>query len=130
MNTLYLVRGLPGSGKSTFAEKLAIFGIHLEADMYFMKNGKYEFDASKLHRAHEWCRNNVESIMLESGENIIVSNTSTTEKEMKPYLDLAGKYDYRVVSLIVENRHFGKSTHGVPDETMDKMEKRFSVKLR
>jgi hypothetical protein len=45
-------------------------------------------------------------------------------------LDLAKAYDYNVVSLIVENRHGNKSVHGVAEETMDKMEKRFEIKLR
>jgi hypothetical protein len=38
-------------------------------------------------------------------KRVVVSNTFTTEKEMKPYYELAEKYGYRVYSLIVENRH-------------------------
>lgn len=49
---------------------------------------------------------------------------------MKPYLDMAEIYGYRVVSLVVENRHGNSSVHGVPEETMKKMEDRFSIKLR
>jgi hypothetical protein len=44
-------------------------------------------------------------------------------------LKLAQKYDYKVVSLIVENRHGNKSVHDVPDETIEKMKKRFEVSL-
>jgi hypothetical protein len=60
----------------------------------------------------------------------VVSNTLTTEKELKPYYELAEKYNYTVFSLIVENRHGGTNVHNVPEETLDKMEKRFSIKLR
>lgn len=60
---------------------------------------------------------------------IVVSNTSTTEKEMQPYLDLAKEFGYTVVSLIVENRHGNSSVHGVPKETLEKMKNRFEVKL-
>ena len=42
MKTLYIVRGVPGSGKSTFAKSIG--GIHIEADQFFMENGKYNFD--------------------------------------------------------------------------------------
>jgi hypothetical protein len=63
------------------------------------------------------------------GQEIVVSNTATTERELEPYLKLAKSYGYIVVSLIVENRHGNKSVHGVPDETLEKMRKRFSVKL-
>jgi hypothetical protein len=31
--------------------------------------------------------------------------------------------------MIVENRHGGKNTHGVPDEKVEVMKNRFQVKL-
>ena len=127
MKTLILLRGLPGSGKSTFAKTLG--GIHIEADHYFMKDGEYKFDASKLKQAHEYCRTSTEGWMVE-GHNIVVSNTFTTSKEMQPYYELAEKYGYQVYSLIVENRHGSTSIHSVPDDTLDKMEKRFEILLR
>ena len=131
---LILLRGLPGSGKSTFANYMFSNNI-FEADQYFYdEEGKYNFDISKLHQAHLDCQRRVEEAMKLSnnsqyGNEIVVSNTSTTEKELKPYLDLADKYGYQVVSLIVENRHGNKSVHNVPDETMEKMRNRFEVKL-
>jgi predicted kinase len=136
MKTLILLRGLPGSGKSTFANYMFSNNI-FEADQYFYdKDGKYNFDASKLYDAHKWCQLRVEHAMednLESGgvyfSEIVVSNTSTTEKELEPYLELAKKYDYQVVSLIVENRHGNKSIHNVPEETLLRMKNRFSIKL-
>jgi predicted kinase len=63
-------------------------------------------------------------------KKFFVTNTFTTEKEMKPYLELAEKYDYRVVSMIIENRHGNDSLHGVPEFVMEKMLNRFSFKLR
>jgi hypothetical protein len=60
---------------------------------------------------------------------IVVSNTSTTEKELQPYLDLANEYGYKVVSLIVENRHGNSNVHSVPQETLQKMKDRFQIKL-
>ena len=55
--TLFLVRGLPGSGKTTFAKQLS--DIVFEADMYFESNGEYKFDPSKIRDAHEWCKGHV-----------------------------------------------------------------------
>lgn len=137
---LYIVRGLPGSGKSTFANTLTSSDRVFEADKFFYdKDGNYNFDGSKLKEAHNWCRAQVEYEMNPVIEDddvwfpnlpIVVSNTFTTEKEMKPYFELAEKYEYTVVSLIVENRHGNKSIHGVPEASLDKMEKRFQVKLR
>jgi hypothetical protein len=48
---------------------------------------------------------------------------------MQPYYDLAAKYGYKVFSIIVENRHGGKNVHGVPDEKLEIMKNRFSIKL-
>lgn len=129
-NVLILLRGIPGSGKSTTAKTLFPNYIHREADMYWYDEfGNYNFDINKLKNAHDWCQNEVHRAM-EHKLNIVVSNTFTTEKELKPYYELAKKHDYGVISLIVENRHEGVNIHNVPKETLNKMETRFSIKLR
>jgi predicted kinase len=124
---LFLLRGLPGSGKSTLAKSIG--GQHIEADMYFMNDGIYEFDASKLKDAHNWCQNAVKVWMINNTEKIVVSNTFTQEWEMDYYFELAKEHGYIVYSLIVENRHDGVNSHNVPTETIEKMRKRFTIKL-
>jgi predicted kinase len=135
--TLFLVRGIPGSGKSTFAKHIWNEYAVCEADKFFhnKETGEYNFDASRLKEAHEWCRNEVETRMKDHQANpqyyseIVVSNTFTQEWEMQTYVDLANKYGYQVTTLIVENRHGNKNVHNVPDETLDRMRNRFEVKL-
>jgi predicted kinase len=124
---LILLRGLPGSGKSTLARSLG--GMHMEADKYFMSSGKYEFDASQLRDAHNWCQNAVRVGMETQGQKIVVSNTFTQEWEMDPYYKLAEQYGYRVYSLVVENRHEGVNEHGVPADKLEQMKNRFEIKL-
>lgn len=132
MLTLYLIRGLPGSGKSTFAYDLAMNGVvsvRIEADQYFTDDdGVYNFDASKLHLAHSWCQERAR-MYLDSGSSVAVSNTSTTEKEVAVYAKIAAETGSMFVSLIAENRHEGVNVHNVPTETLQKMKNRFSVKL-
>jgi predicted kinase len=132
MKELYLLRGLPGSGKSTLAKSLG--GVHIEADMYFMEDGVYNFDATQLRNAHNYCQGQTQAWMKTDSEQvnvskIIVSNTFTQEWEMKAYYDLAKEHGYKVYSLIVENRHGGVNEHNVPTEVLEKMDDRFEVKL-
>ena len=133
MKSLYLLRGLPGAGKSTLAKKLG--DAHFEADMYFTnENGQYIFNGADIKKAHEWCQNEVQLAMIlnhTSGlnESIVVSNTFTQEWEMAPYYKLAETYGYRVFSLIVENRHGGENLHNVPEDKIKAMRERFEVKL-
>jgi predicted kinase len=135
---LYIVRGLPGSGKSTFAEKLVGSDFLVcEADKYFIdkESGEYNFDGSKLKDAHKYCQDLVETYMKDSLVNdqfyreIAVSNTFTQEWEMKTYFELAEKYGYMVFTVVVENRHNGKNVHGVPEDKLEIMKNRFELKL-
>lgn len=135
---LYIVRGIPGSGKSSFAKEL-VGDAHLvcEADNYHINKvtGHYEWEAANVPKGHEYCRNLVETYMKDSLLNdqfyrrIAVSNTFTQEWEMDSYFELARKYGYKVFSVIVENRHGGRNVHNVPDDILEKMRKRFSIKL-
>jgi predicted kinase len=133
---LFLVRGLPGSGKTSFATAIWNDYAVCEADKFFYdKEGNYNFDGSKLREAHEWCKREVETRMIDHQNNqqyypeIAVSNTFTQEWEMEDYFKLAEKYGYKVVSLIIENRHGNKNEHGVPDDKIEIMKNRFQIKL-
>lgn len=128
MKQLILFRGLPGAGKSSLAE--SICDDVYSADMFFEKNGEYHFDATQLRTAHEWCRSHVESALHAEVPIIGVANTFTQQWEMDPYFELAKKYGYRISTIIIENRHQSINVHGVPDDAIDKMEKRFELKLR
>ena len=129
---LYLLRGVPGSGKSTVAQNIS--GTHFETDKYFMVDGEYEFDPTKLKQYHQMCQDEVNLAMIQNhtahfNDVIVVSNTFTQEWEMKPYFDLAKTYGYQVFSLIVENRHGGLNQHGVPEDKVQIMKDRFEIKL-
>lgn len=128
---IYLIRGVVGAGKSTLAKTLsAALGCdYFEADMFFMVDGEYRFNPVLLPHAHHWCWSKVEQQMSQGIENIVVSNTFTTEKEMKKYFELASDFGYTVTTMIVESRHGNKSVHDVPDEKVQQMRNRFSIKL-
>ena len=126
--TLYILRGVSGSGKTTLAETLedSLFDcVAIAADDYhYDTEGNYNFDIANLSKAHAWCKETVILEMYGETHNIVVHNTNTSEREIKPYIDMAEQYGYEVVSLVVENRHGNDSVHNVPQSVRDNQAER------
>jgi predicted kinase len=117
MMELVLIRGLPGSGKSTMARAMKTHR-HFEADMFFTDlDGAYLYDASKIKAAHEWCQMNAKWA-LERGESVVVSNTFTRQFEMAPYFAMAKTFG--IEPRIVEATGNWPNVHGVPAEVVEK----------
>jgi predicted kinase len=123
---LILIRGLPGSGKSTMAESMMkdVPGLMwTETDKYFIdSNGEYKFDPQELQDAHAWCQELTED-NLAKGLSTVVSNTFSRKWEMQPYFDMAKAHNAELV--ILEATGNWKSVHNVPQHTIDAMKKRW-----
>lgn len=127
MKSLVLLRHVPGAGSTTFGK---LIGDPISADHFFEdKDGNYNFDATKLHEAHQWCANETEARMKRGAQLVIVANTFVEEWQITRYSYLAKVHNYMFISLIVENRHGGKDIHNVPPETIEKMKRKFDIKL-
>ncbi len=132
---LILLRGLPGSGKTTLGEVILQYpgsstSDVLSADNFFIdENGDYNFDGTKLKQAHNECQLKCAERMKHGISRIVVANTFTEEWEMDVYYEIADRYKYRIHSVIVENRHKGVNVHNVPDEKISQMKNRFNIKL-
>ena len=117
MAKLTLVRGLPGSGKSTYARTLG--GIHIEADMFHVqKDGTYKWAAENAVLAHEWCIVTTNAFLC-NGKNVVVSNTFTQLWEIEKYSNLG--FECEVFRMVGE---YG-SNHSVPSEVIEDMRLRF-----
>lgn len=118
---LILIRGLPGSGKSTIAKDLALVGFeHFEADMFFVVNGQYRYEGTRIRDAHSWCQKMTRQA-LATGKKVVVSNTFTQLREMEPYLSLTGSV------RVVEAQGKWQNTHGVPIEMLERMAQRWEL---
>lgn len=120
MPRLIIIRGLPGAGKSTLAKSLNV--LHVEADMFHMRDGDYQWKAENVSKAHQWCKAQVEEAML-FGFDVAVSNTFTRIGEFEDYIELGQKYKYDIKIIACKN-HFG-NVHHVPLETLIKMRNRW-----
>ena len=140
---LILVRGIPGSGKTTFVKNQLkldnpLHTFHFEADMYFEKYNpfakkmEYNFDPSKLSIAHKICLEKTQSA-LRTGAKVYVSNTFTTIKEMEPYVTMArilgAKVEIHEMSEIPVIEGKQQNIHGVPTHVIDKMLRRWAFEL-
>jgi predicted kinase len=127
MQRFILVRGLPGSGKSTLAKRMLdnqIVDIHLEADQWFTNEatGEYRFNPNELFAAHQYCQR-MAFINLSIGNSVVVSNTFTTRKELRPYLEIARQTGVKAEILTCKGQY--GSVHGVPVITLAAMRNRW-----
>lgn len=112
---LILIRGLPGSGKSTKANGYREDGYqHFESDQFFELEAAYAFDETKLPQAHAWCLESTRKALTD-GELVVVANVFATEQDVQPYVDLG--YPYQ----IIEATYKGKSIHQVPADVVKRM---------
>ncbi len=134
MRDLILIRGLPGSGKSTFAQRLlqsyldqGVDAVHFEADQFFVnEEGEYVWDGMKIGEAHAWCQSKTFQA-LENDKTVIVSNTFTVKKELQVYFDMIHQHGQNPTVLVMQS-NFG-SVHGVPDAVLMNMRKRFTFDI-
>lgn len=119
---LILVRGVPGSGKSTFAKNVFSGAFHIENDMFHVKDGKYQFDRSRQKDAVAWCMDMCDTA-LRNGMDVVVSNTFTKVRYVMAYARLASEHgaDLTVYRM---NGSF-ENSHSVPKEVFENMKNNF-----
>jgi predicted kinase len=126
MQNLYIIRGVPGSGKTTLADKFLRHGMidaHFEADMFMVnENGDYYFNPKMLEFCHEQCKRLTEA-SLTIGRNVAVSNTFTRKWEFQPYLDMAQKFGAQCTIVVCAGEF--ENIHNVPDDKVAQMRARF-----
>lgn len=115
---LVLIRGLPGSGKTTMARKMIGF-VHIEADQYFIDQaGEYRYDRMQLPSAHRWCQRKTYTA-LKQGKPVVVSNTFVKLWEMAPYFEMCQSLG--ISPVVLEAAGQWGSVHDVPLIVIEKM---------
>lgn len=135
--TVYVCRGIAGSGKST----MVLERVHaiLEAggdaavcssDFFFYcpETGEYKFSRDKLGEAHARCRADFDAAIAHGHTNIFVDNTNVTARECAHYVRGAIDNGYKVVFLEPQtpwafdvDELTRRNTHGVPREGIERM---------
>jgi 2',3'-cyclic-nucleotide 3'-phosphodiesterase len=94
---LIIVRGLPGSGKTTLAKQFAnTTGKIFSNDDYFTEGTTYNFKPEKYDEAVLRTQYNVLDAMKKGEYLIIVDNNNARKWEAKPYVRAAVNFGYTV----------------------------------
>jgi predicted kinase len=148
MSMAIIMRGLPGSGKTTVAKYIlsaTVYGPfgdndekrhHFSTDNYFdtLQIG-YVFDPARLAENHKKNQEAFEEACRIGTKLIICDNTNLKRKYMQPYFDAALKYGYSITELLVGNpkdpEHIkicaARNIHKVPLEHIQKMAEGFEL---
>jgi predicted kinase len=137
MKTLIIMRGLPGSGKSSVVKLLTTGhpaeGVICSADHYFEKDGEYRFDPKLLGKAHAASLKLAQDAMGAGVPLVIVDNTNTQRWEFEKYVEAAKEYGYVIHELTIGRpthpseveKCSARNTHGVPKDAIKRMAERF-----
>ena len=127
MKHMIILRGGPGSGKSTLVKQLTSdrSGVVVcSADDFFVNaEGLYDFDPAWLGRAHGACfKKTVEAVV--GRRDVVIDNTNSKPDEMLPYLALCQAFSYscEVIKVLCDREEaWLRQTHGVPRDKFDEI---------
>jgi predicted kinase len=137
---LIIMRGIPGSGKSTVAQGLAdkLDARVFSTDDYWYREDPmvYKWDADKIGEAHQWNQDRTESAM-KVGYDVIIDNTNLDQYAADPYIKLAKQYGYRIsvvtvdtdIKTCIERNHARKPDRRVPDDVVLRMHEKLRANI-
>lgn len=117
---LYIVRGIPGSGKGEIAKALAPDNHYSATDFFYDKTGKFTYDVTRLENVHKKCYKAVQQDMYSGVPVIAVANTFVHKWEYEAYVDTATKLGYSIREIICRGDAV-VSQYEVPSEKIKKM---------
>jgi hypothetical protein len=118
MRAIFVLRGAPGSGKSTWIARHARNAVVCSADHQFIgPDGVYRFEPDRLPEAHAASlRRWLEELSWTTSVPLCADNTNANLWEIAPYVMTAAAYGLRPV--VVECDGLYDTHHGVPPDVV------------
>ena len=125
-----IMRGVSGSGKSTYVRENFPGAVVCSADNYFMEEGEYKFNPRNLDKAHLECYRSFCEALSRGVEVVVVDNTNIRLMEMSPYIMEAKRagFDYKIVKCICDVKIAGeRNLHGVSEMSILRMQANMEI---
>lgn len=120
---LQIIRGLPGSGKTTLALRRYPHLLRLETDLYFYSKGAYRFSLYRNAEAIEWFKDEVDNLCMRDIDFVVTGVFSAHTERLDYVIKVALDYDYEVYIKTLKTQYEG--VHGVPKEHFESMRAAF-----
>lgn len=116
---LQIIRGLPGTGKTTLAIKRYSHLMRVEADMFYARRGQYRFSDVLSRTATAWYNRTVTDFCAEGFDFVVTGVFGTMYGRLEKTIQIATCWDYDIF-IKTRTRRF-KSVHAVPEEVLNDM---------
>lgn len=137
MKQVFILRGLPGSGKSHYAQSLCDEMLNgdegqfviCSTDDFFISDGLYRFDKAKLSEYHNLNLARFIRALNQQIPLVILDNTNIKKWEFIAYAEAAHALGYQVKEVVVgeikdkamQHLYYQRNIHKVPLKTINKM---------
>lgn len=128
MPTLHIFRGLPGSGKSTQARKLAaeLGAIFIEADMFHVSDGNYRFNDNRAEYVYRDMPKLL-GALASHGMDIVYAGVLPVEESIHHISDPCRACGYKINITTCSGKW--DNVHNVPSDVLESMRKCFQPSI-
>jgi len=133
-NLVVIMRGISGSGKSTYVKNNYPKALVCSADEFYTDevSGKFKYDADKIALVHRLCFAKFLQALAKNEPLVVVDNTNIKLWEVSPYYLTATTMDYKVIVITLDcdpQVAWERNVHQVPFERIQQYAQGFEPSL-